>query len=162
MNLELLLEVLREAFPAENLEPRAVPTDETFIALSADCIHRTVHLLVTRFDLRHLSTITGEDTGSEISLLYHFWDGQGLTLQTTLPLEEPRIPTITDLVPGASFYEREVGEMLGVIFEGQPDPPALLLPDDWDSGPPLRKQPPSAPTDEGERFGVGEDQEEVE
>jgi len=63
-----------------------------------------------------------------IELLYHFWDGGGLTLRTSLPREEPHIATLTDLIPGAAFYEREVSEMLGVTFDGHPDLRALLLP----------------------------------
>jgi NADH-quinone oxidoreductase subunit C len=117
-----------------------VPIDETFVALPAGCVHPATQVLVERFDLRHLSTITGQDTGSEIELLYHFWDGTGLTLRTSLPREEPHIATLTDLIPGAAFYEREVSEMLGVTFDGHPDPRALLLPDDWDGEPPLRQQ----------------------
>lgn len=140
MSAELILEALREALPNERLEVRAVPTDETFITLPSGCIRQAVQVLVGRFGLRHLSTITGDDTGREIVLLYHFWDGLGLTLRTVLPREEPRVDTVTDLIPGATFYEREVREMLGVAFDGLADPRALLLPDDWDAGPPLRRR----------------------
>ena len=140
MNVTLVLEALRELFPNETLEPQTVPIDEVFVTLSPDCIHPAVRLLVERFDLRHLSTITGEDVGSGISLLYHFWDRQGLTLCTVLSREGSRIASVTDLMPGAAFYEREVSEMLGVTFDGHPDPRSLLLPDDWGSDPPLRQQ----------------------
>ena len=140
MNVELVLESLRETFSTELLEPQAVPIDETFVTLPPDCIHAAVQVLVERFDLRHLSAITGEDTGDEIVLLYHFWDGHGLTLRTLLPRQDARIATVTDLIPGAAFYEREVSEMLGVAFDGHPDPRTLLLPDDWASEPPLRRQ----------------------
>ena len=140
MHLRAILEGLREAFPAETIEVQPVPMDETFIELPPDCIHPAAQVLVERFDLRHLSTITGQDTGSEIELLYHFWDGGGLTLRTSLPREEPHIATLTDLIPGVAFYEREVSEMLGVTFDGHPDPRALLLPDDWEDEAPLRQQ----------------------
>ena len=145
MNVDLILQALQETFPAETIEEQAVPIGETFVALPVGCINPAVRLLIERFDLRHLSTITGQDTGSAIELLYHFWDGTGLTLRTSLPREEPHIATLTDLIPGAAFYEREVSEMLGVTFDGHPDPRALLLPDDWDGEPPLRQQP-TAPT----------------
>lgn len=140
MNVELVLETLREAFPTETLEPRAVPVDETFITMPPDCVHPAVRILIERFGLRHLSTITGEDTGNEIVLLYHLWHGRGLTLQVALPRDGAHIATLTDLIPGAAFYEREVSEMLGVTFDGHPGPGTLLLPDNWDSEPPLRQQ----------------------
>ena len=142
MNVDLILEALRETFPAETIEAQPVPIDETFVALPPDCICPAVRLLVERFDLRHLSAITGQDTGREIELLYHFWDGRGLTLRTSLPREAAHIATLTKLIPGAAFYEREVSEMLSVTFDGHPDPRPLLLPDDWDGEAPLRQQPP--------------------
>ena len=137
MHLEAIIEALQETFPSEKIEKQSVPICETFIALPSDCIQRAAKMLVERFDLRHLSTITGQDTGREIELLYHFWDGQGLTLRTSLPREGPHIATVIDLIPGAAFYEREVSEMLGVTFDGHPNLRSLLLPDDWDGGAPL-------------------------
>ena len=154
MNVDLILNVLREIFPTKTIEAQSAPMDETFVELPPDCIPPAVKLLVERFDLRHLSTITGQDTGREIELLYHFWDGGGLTLRTSLPREEPHIATLTDLIPGAAFYEREVSEMLDVTFDGHPDLRALLLPDDWDGEAPLRQQPP--PQNRGGLRGGGE------
>ena len=150
MNVDAVLKALQETFSAKPLEPQAVPMAETFVTLPPDCVHAAVQLLVERFDLRHLSTITGEDTGDEIVLLCHFWDGQGLTLRTSLPREGARIATLTDLILGAAFYERELSEMLGVIFDGHPTPPALLLPDDWDGEPPLLCSPAASGGGQGE------------
>ncbi|MEA3407929.1 MAG: NADH-quinone oxidoreductase subunit C [Chloroflexota bacterium] len=112
MNVSQIVEVLRKNFPDETIEVRHVPMADTFVKIEADNLHATVTLLMERFDVCHLSTITGEDTGGAIALLYHFWDGQGLTLCTSLSREAPHIPTLTDLIPGADFYEREVHEML--------------------------------------------------
>jgi NADH-quinone oxidoreductase subunit C len=140
MNVDLVLQVLHERFPTDPLEPRTVPTDETIVTLTPENLRPAVQTLIERFDLRHLSTITGIDTGDEIELLYHFWDGQGLTLRTSLPREHPHTVTLIDLIPGAAFYEREVSEMLHVLFDGHPTPDPFLLPDDWEGEPPLRKE----------------------
>jgi NADH-quinone oxidoreductase subunit C len=116
-----------------------VPVNETIVTLTPENLRPAVQVLITRFDLRHLSTITGIDTGGEIELLYHFWDGQGLTLRTSLPREHTHTVTLIDLIPGAAFYEREVSEMLHVLFDGHPTPDPFLLPDDWEGAPPLRQ-----------------------
>jgi len=74
VNVDRLLEALRERLPAEVPEPQVVPMNEVFVELPSDCLHQAVQVLVERFDLRHLSAITGQDIGSEIELLYHFWE----------------------------------------------------------------------------------------
>jgi NADH-quinone oxidoreductase subunit C len=110
-------------------------------------------MLIERFDLRHLSTITGQDSGHEIELLYHFWSGQGLTLRVALAREGSTVASVTDLIPGAAFYEREVSEMLGVAFDGHPGLHPLLLPEDWRGRPPLRQR--DLPLSTSGRDGTG-------
>jgi len=87
----------------------------------------------------YLAAITGMDLGpeaNEIEALYHFCEGAAVTtLRIHLPREGcPEIPSISDQIPAASFFERELGEMLGVTVLGTPDPSRLFLPDDWPVG----------------------------
>ena len=140
MNVELILESLREALSLPTIESRVVPIDDLFVTLPPDRLRPAVRLLIDRFAVYHLSAITGQDTGDEIELLYHFWSGRGLTLCVSVQYQEAIIDTLTDLIPGAAFYEAEIAEMLGVTFRGNENPGPLILPDDWNGGPPLRKQ----------------------
>ena len=90
----------------------------------------------------HISTITGRDLGEELELIYHiaYQNAIELSIKTKIPKENPRIATIVDLYPSAGIYEREVHDLLGVVFEGNPDLSPLLLPDNWPKGVyPLRK-----------------------
>lgn len=140
MEAKALVEAFSETCPDRTFEARPIPVEETVIKIPASCLHEVVAVLQSRFSVYHLSTITGQDRGTELELLYHFWHHQGITLQVALPREDPRVGTLTETIPGADFYEREVGEMLGVVFEGHPGPEHLLLPEDWESGPPLLKE----------------------
>jgi NADH:ubiquinone oxidoreductase subunit C len=153
VNVPQILSALREAYPKGEISARQVPVKETFVYLPAERVRTAVGLLVEAFGVSHLSTLTGVDTGERLELLYHFWEGEGLTLCTSLPRYEASIPTVTDLIPGAAFYEREVGEMLHVTFQGIPDPSPLLLPDDWSGEAPLRTEFTLEPSEE-----QGEDQ----
>lgn len=60
------------------------------------------------------------------------------TVKVKINDENLIIQTITDLYPGANFYEREVFDMFGIEFENHPDMTRILMPDDW-VGHPLRK-----------------------
>ena len=51
----------------------------------------------------------------------------------------PQVPSLTDVWAAAEYHEREAFEMLGIVFEGHPDLRRLLLPEDWNDIPPLRK-----------------------
>jgi NADH:ubiquinone oxidoreductase subunit C len=53
--------------------------------------------------------------------------------------ESPKVPSLVDVWTGAEYHERETFEMLGIQFEGHPDLRRLLLPEDWNDLPPLRK-----------------------
>ena len=48
------------------------------------------------------------------------------------------IPTLVPLFAGADWQEREQLDLVGVQFEGHPDPRRLMLSEDW-QGHPLRK-----------------------
>ena len=53
----------------------------------------------------------------------------------------PRVPSVTGIWASAGFLEREVWDLLGVVFDGNPDLRRLLMPEDWE-GHPLRKDYP--------------------
>jgi len=138
MDRDAAVQALREALGDAVDEPRALPVDELFVPVQVGVLRDAVALLLNPLGICHLSTITGLDDGEQIVLHYHFWHGSGLTLSVCLPYDQAEAPTLTDLIAGAGFYEREVAEMLGVAFAGLGEMAPLLLPDDWDEGPPLR------------------------
>jgi NADH-quinone oxidoreductase subunit C len=55
-----------------------------------------------------------------------------------LPADEPTLPSVVSVWPGAGYAERETYDMYGIIFEGNDDLTRILMPDDWE-GHPLRK-----------------------
>jgi Ni,Fe-hydrogenase III component G len=52
-------------------------------------------------------------------------------LQSSLDQDQPEMDSITPIIPGAGWAERETQDLLGIRFNGHKDPRRLALPDDW-------------------------------
>ena len=105
-------------------------------------LHREVLKAMVEADEKTaISAITGLDLGINLGVLYHIRTSNAfLTIKTEVPKGNPKIATITDIIPGAVFHEMEVTDLLGVIFEGHPSPGRLVLSENWPEGVyPLRK-----------------------
>lgn len=93
-----------------------------------------------KFEL--LCTITGLDIGDNLQFIYHIANKDGIVLnvKTNAPKSDPVIKTVTGIYNGATFYERELEDLLGAKVEGLPEGRHYPLPENWPKGQyPLRK-----------------------
>ena len=113
-----------------------------FIPIAKEHLKKTMKKLIGLEGFTHLSTITGVDVGSQVELIYHVvYKDILVSIKVQVSKKNPILPTIVDLIPGAVFYEREVHDLFGVRFKGNPDLSRLILPDTWPDGVfPLRKE----------------------
>ncbi|MFB0501923.1 MAG: NADH-quinone oxidoreductase subunit C [Candidatus Bathyarchaeia archaeon] len=113
-----------------------------FICIAKENLRKSMTKLIELEGFTHLSTITGVDVGSQVELIYHIvYEDILVSLKVQVSKENPILPTIFDLVPGALLYEREIHDLFGVRFKGNPDLSRLILPDTWPDGVfPLRKE----------------------
>jgi len=116
------------------------PNFDIWIDLERDLLKPAIRALI-ELHYPHLSVISGSDMGDSIRLLYHFTIYYGrvkgeytVTFAVLLPKSDLSIPTISDLIPGAVFSEREKQEFLGVKVIGIPDSRRLFLPEDFPEG----------------------------
>lgn len=91
--------------------------------------------------------------GNSFIVVYHIWSTSKkvlLEMRARIPRDDPVISSITPIFESANWHERETHEMFGIKFEGHPNLGRLLLPEDWDKMPPLRKDfPHEAPPTRG-------------
>lgn len=90
-----------------------------------------------------LSDLTALDWPKQetIQLVYHLYSyfyKHQIVLKVDLPRDNPTIATVEGIWKVANWFEREVFDLFGVIFEGHSDLRRIMLPEDW-VGHPLRK-----------------------
>jgi formate hydrogenlyase subunit 5 len=112
-----------------------------FIQVETGICREALKILLENDEGAGISAITGIDAGETIGVMYHIrTHGTIVTIKTEVPKANPKITTITDLIPGADFHEREAADLLGLTFEGSQNTKRLILPEDWPSNLyPLRK-----------------------
>ena len=95
----------------------------------------------------HISAVSGVDWIAKNELEVAYFVGSSvpgqedfiLALSERIPRDNPVVPTLIDVWKGAEYQERETHEMFGINFQGHPNQAHILLPEDWNDMPPLRK-----------------------
>jgi len=130
------LERLTEAIGKENVVDVKIPKEKRYyVTIKVDKLRDTVTYLKEKEGLFHLSTITGMDLGEERELNYHLNRPNLIfTIKVRVPADKPVVPSITDIINGATIYEREINDLLGVFPEGHPNPKRLLMTEEWPEG----------------------------
>ncbi|MGH2854132.1 MAG: NADH-quinone oxidoreductase subunit C [Solirubrobacteraceae bacterium] len=64
-----------------------------------------------------------------------------ITVKLRVPVDTPRVESVTADWPTADHQEREVYDMFGVVFEGHPDLRRILMPEDYEGHPQRRDFP---------------------
>ena len=87
-----------------------------------------------------LESLTALDMRESFTLVYHFANFLELcrTVVHATLAKEAQAPTISQVYPGANWYEREVYDLFGIKFAGHPNLKRILLPDDADFHPLLK------------------------
>ena len=118
--------------------------DQTEIRIGAGAVQDTLRALhdEPEFAFTILADLAGVDTGKEMQVAYHLWsattDDWLRVIVEGLSRDDPRIPSVTFLWPGAEWMEREAYDMFGITFEGNRDLRRIYMPPDYTSFP-LRK-----------------------
>jgi NADH:ubiquinone oxidoreductase subunit C len=110
----------------------SMPRKERIIATFPPTMLREgLQQLIDTF-FNRLITITGNDVGMHIELIYHLGrENTVISIKTLVLKKNSKHPTISDLLPTATLYEQEVHELFGICFQGHPNLAPLLLPDNW-------------------------------
>ncbi|RLI34089.1 hypothetical protein DRO56_00095 [Candidatus Bathyarchaeota archaeon] len=133
-----IVEALKLDIGDENVINWKIPrARRIFVTVKADkLIDAVKHLAENGFG--HVTTISGVDVGDGIEVVYHLTrrgrESITLSLKVKTDMKNSSLPTISGIIPGASIYEREVHDLLGVNFKEHPNLAPLVIPDNWPEG----------------------------
>lgn len=91
---------------------------------------------------RNLTAIDMVEEG--LRAVYHFYSFKhhhAVQVTVNTPPGNPHIPSLAALYAAADWHEREAAEMVGLVFDGHPNPKALLLDEDVRIHPLLKAHP---------------------
>ncbi len=140
MSIERLQPTLAERFGDALSE---VSTDERTYRATVDreALLEVCRLLKDEFAFDYLACLAGLDREEHVEVIYHvsgIASKRHAVLRTEAPKDDCHVPSVSELWQAAQWHERETTELLGVTFDGHPDPRPLLLTGGW-VGYPLRK-----------------------
>ena len=134
MNIETTLQHAEQLLAPWNKETIHPETNRLDVVIASGSLR---HAVTALHDAHwgYLSAITGLDLGvdsGQMEALYHFCFGAAITtLRIRLPRTALALPTIEDIIPPATFFEREMHEMLGFKISGTKSNDRLFISDDW-------------------------------
>lgn len=84
----------------------------------------------------YLNSITAVDYVDHFELVYHltsFEHNHAVVMKAKIyGRDEPEVPSVVAVWPGANFQEREIWDLMGVRFEGHPNHKRIML---WEGFP---------------------------
>jgi NADH-quinone oxidoreductase subunit C len=142
--LEKIVQAMQAQFKTQVEEFR----DEAHVFAGAEQIVDVLTWLRDRQGFELLSAMTAVDYWPQETPRFHIIYqltsvSNNLSMMVRVPVngDRPEVPTVTGVYSNANWREREIWDMFGVRFAGNPDPRRILMPADWE-GHPLRKDYP--------------------
>lgn len=117
--------------------------EQQAVTIPVDKLLEFMQVLKDEFALDYLTNLTAADYPEEnkFQLIYNLNSiekGYTLMVRTDVNRENPELPSVFPIWGGANWQEREVYDLLGVVFTGHPNLKRILLDVNYE-GHPLRK-----------------------
>ena len=138
LNSEQVAEKINKAFPG------TVTADKAAIIVTSKSLYQVAEFLKStpELDFDYLANLTAVDYSDYFEVVYHLVSlkhNHNLVLKTRCSdRAKPVVPSVFKLWRSADFQEREVYDLMGIVFDGHPNLKRLLL---WEGfvGHPLRR-----------------------
>jgi len=141
MDIEKYIEDIKVKFP-KIIDAEVVNTKRLMIYIPKTNLLEVAEYLFKDLGYRYI-IVTAMDSKEGFEIIYHFSDdssGWIINLNVMLDRDKPEIESLTPVVYGAEWIEREIMDLLGIKFLNHPKPERFLFAEDWPEGKyPLRR-----------------------
>jgi Ni,Fe-hydrogenase III large subunit/Ni,Fe-hydrogenase III component G len=148
MNSEKLTAAIKDKFPGALLSSEQPNPQRLFLTVNKEKMPEVADYLFNTVKAR-LIVSAGTDKSPingtyEVTYIFSLdQDNLIVALKEIVDPADARVPSLTNIIPGADWHEREMRDMMGIVPEGHPDPRRLVVSDDWPEDVyPLRKDVP--------------------
>lgn len=148
MTSENLIVAIKQRCPDALLASQQPNSSRLFLTVTREGIPQVADYLFNTSMARLIMSVgtdkTPIDGTYEVSYVFALdRDNLIVSVKEIVDPTDLRVPSLTNLIPGADWHEREVYDLLGIVAEGHPDPRRLVVADDWPEDIfPLRKNVP--------------------
>jgi Ni,Fe-hydrogenase III large subunit/Ni,Fe-hydrogenase III component G len=148
MNAENLIAAINEKFPGALLSSEQPNPHRLFLTVGRENMEAVAGYIFNTANGR-LVLSAGTDMSPingtyEVNYIFSMdRDDLFVSVKELVDPAKPSVPSLTNIIPGADWHEREFRDLLGIVPEGHPDPRRLVVSDDWpEDAFPLRKDFP--------------------
>ena len=125
-----------------SLEWTARSPKRLYVSVPPEHLYEVFDWLLSNLPGFRLGTSTGIDLREGVGVFHHFpVNGTALviTLKVVAPKPNPHVPSLAAKIPAAGWIEREIHDLLGVVFDGHPDLSRLVKAEAFPDTFPLRR-----------------------
>ncbi len=142
MNIEDYIKELAEKFP-EIIKIEVINTKRLMVHIPKDILLKITDYWFNELNYRYI-IVTAMDSKEGFEVIYHYSDdttGWIMNLNVLLPHENPEVESVTPVVYGIEWIEREIMDLLGIKVLNHPKPERFLMAESWPEGEyPLRRK----------------------
>jgi len=135
MNIDGYIKDLKGKFPTI-LKAVVVNKKRLMVYIPKDILLKITDYWFNDLNYRYV-IVTAMDSKEGYEIIYHFSDdrtGWMMNLNVVIPHDKPEIESVTPVIYGIEWIEREIMDLLGIKILNHPKPERFLFAESWPEG----------------------------
>ena len=135
MNIEQYITDLQAKFP-EIMKSEIINEKRLMVHIPRKLLPEITDYWFNDLQYRYI-IVSAMDSKEGYEMIYHYSDdktGWIMSLNVLLPHDKPEIESMTPIVYGIEWIEREIMDILGIKFLNHPKPERFLFAENWPEG----------------------------